>query len=122
MVRSIGGLSIDLFTIKVLQINTCLYLAKGLAEYVAVLDIDEFFIPKGENFNFIDVLNAVNNQSIKSEMINENKSSKDIEIIREEKDVRADVHSHPFCYISIESEIVMKTNSDDQSAKWMGER
>ena len=58
-VQSIGGLSFDKYTVKMLQVNTCLYLSKGLAEYVAVLDVDELFIPKGIHSSFIDVLNGV---------------------------------------------------------------
>jgi hypothetical protein len=54
-----GGLLWDRFAVKVLQSNMCLYQAKGIAEYVLLLDSDEFFIPKQPHASIADVLAAV---------------------------------------------------------------
>jgi hypothetical protein len=39
-------------------VNFCVYYLKGLADYVAVWDNDEFFIPKGAVTNIVDLVEA----------------------------------------------------------------
>ena len=46
---------INLFVRK-LQVNFCTYFSKGVADNVGIWDFDEFFIPKGENKNLLDVI------------------------------------------------------------------
>ena len=43
----------------ILQVNLCTYYSKGVADYVGIWDFDEFFIPKGENKNLLDVIKNV---------------------------------------------------------------
>lgn len=42
--------------ITVLQVNFCTYYSKGVADYVAIWDFDEFFIPRGKNKNLLDLI------------------------------------------------------------------
>ena len=102
MVRSIAGLSFYKYAIKTFQINTCLYLSKGLADYISFQDIDEFFIPKGKNSNFIDVLDSIYKNPSASY---DNSVQQIIKNGRARKNGYADNQEHPFCYISVKSEV-----------------
>jgi hypothetical protein len=46
------------FTERVLQINSCLYLAKGNAKYIGVWDLSDFFIPSSPMTSLLEVLQA----------------------------------------------------------------
>lgn len=108
-VLSVGGLSLALVASKVMQINTCLFHSKGLAEYVLVTDIDEFFIPKGINFNFNDVINSI--------------ARKNNEI--DERRLRNDSIAHPYCYVRVQGEVVFNPTAyekRDIKHMWIGQR
>ena len=108
-VLSVGGLSFDVVVSKVMQINSCLFHSKGLAEYVLVTDIDEFFIPKGFNFNFNDVMNSV--------------ARKNDEI--DERRLRDDNIAHPYCYVRVQGEVVLNPTvyrARDKKHIWIGQR
>ena len=126
---------------KALQINTCLYLAKGMAEYVNVLDIDEFFIPQGKHYNYADVLQtAENSGDAKNEGYSGDTDDNDDRDDRgnvdegDDRDGRdgaeeasaavvfADNQAHPACFFSIDSEVFMNRISDDRHHVWIGER
>lgn len=40
------------------QVNFCTYYSKGVSDYVAIWDFDEFFIPRGKNKNLIDLVDS----------------------------------------------------------------
>ena len=131
MLLSVGGLSIDKFTMKIFQINTCLYLTKGMAEYVNVLEIDEFFIPQGKHFNYADVLktaelgNTVNQANRENEEKNDFRGRSDNNISSKKTGIEmvfAAEQAHPACFFSVYSEVFMNKNSDDRSNPWIGER
>ena len=44
-----------------MYVNMCLYLSKGVADYLAIWDIDEYFIPKFPHNSIMDVINAAEN-------------------------------------------------------------
>ena len=119
-VQSIGGLSFDKYTVKMLQVNTCLYLSKGLAEYVAVLDVDELFIPKGIHSSFFDVLKGVHSTP----------SLNNFDSVALQKSLAfgvkvngdAEVHRHPFCFITVNSEVFISHVEVDKEHPWMHER
>ena len=128
MVRSLGGLSFNEFTIQVMQINMCLHFSRGLAEHVYITDTQEFFVPKGSNWNFIDVLKSVEPQpelSMYSRM-----DSKKVDIWRDKKTTDSShgwamKHAHPFCYISVDSEYVLDSKIGGYTKKdrpWVGQR
>lgn len=108
-VPSVGGLSFDVVASKVMQINSCLFHSKGLAEYVLVTDIDEFFIPKGLNFNFNDVINSI--------------VRKNNEI--DERRLRDDSIAHPYCYVRVQGEVLFNPpayRDRDMKHIWIGQR
>jgi len=55
---SVEGLSWMRDNIKINQVNMCVYLAKGVADYVGIWDVDEFFIPKGRFGNLLQVIQS----------------------------------------------------------------
>lgn len=59
----VGGAVARNTPIKVFATHLCLYYAKGLADYLAVWDVDEFFVPHGSNQNLIDLLDHADNIS-----------------------------------------------------------
>lgn len=134
-----------------MQINTCLYLAKGMAEYVLILELGDFFIPRGDNWNFKNVLEAIQlqpeNQRRKEnpsrrkslslsqkekEKENENgsistcKRNETVSQGRENNDVvYASGHAHPYCYIHVPTEIASHSNLYDRKNlgnPWIGQR
>lgn len=125
LVLSLGGLSLHLNTIKVIQVNTCLYLSKGFAEYVLVLDLEELFIPKGINFNFQDLFSSITpskNHITRSQYQSEltNKKIEEIWIKDKDKEVSrhgwSTDHAHPYCYITVIGEVLLNLNpSEDVS-------
>jgi hypothetical protein len=93
----------------------------GLAEYIVILDVADFFIPKGTNRNFLDVLNSINHKDV---------SLYDKMISRKQERLGGDEDEHPFCYINIISELVFNVKNHDPQLQggvdpehpWMGER
>lgn len=123
-VRSVGGLEFSKSAIEVMQINTCLFLAKGIAEYLFVAASHEFFIPQGSNWNFQDVFSSI---AAKSDI--EPRDEKTLNIWKKSKDndsqVRAREHAHPNCYISVASNLVQNPVALDPSDlrdPWIGLR
>ena len=128
-VSSVGGMEFSISAIEVMQINTCLYLSKGLAEYLFVANSNEFFVPQGNNWNFLDVF-----ASITPKINVEIKNEKTMDVLRKKKmktgsadDTHgwAQEHAHPYCYITVASSTVYKGTSsdfDDVMNPWLGQR
>jgi len=92
-------------TAKVFQTNLCTYFSKGTADYVGVWDLEEFFIPKGENKDLLDVIRKAT--------------------VPDYKDVGLpDGHKHPFCFLGLDSEVIgnKELNNIDMAHLWIGER
>ena len=120
---SVYGIYWNRNVLKLMQINMCLYLSKGVADYVGVWDLDEFFIPRLPYNNMIDVIRSMESPvPISYPDMNGVFSSTS----RTWKGGRglADGDGHPFCYISLLSQVLLKHigpgNVDDRS--WLGER
>jgi hypothetical protein len=130
MILSVGGLSWNKVAMRIFQTNMCLYLAKGTADYVAVLDIDELFIPKGRYTNLIDVLlSTIPLRPLPLHPPATTLNSLATEWTREVGGGRgpgwADRDAHPYCFIGVTSEVVTnrRTNSEiSPLSPWMGQR
>jgi hypothetical protein len=122
-----SGMSFHKHSMKVMQINSCLFYAKGMAEYVFILDLDEFFIPKGKNFNFLDVFNSI---APKEDLLEYAPlGDKVISVWREKAKSGghgwASGHAHPSCYISVFSDVMVnpvKGGYFDMDRPWVGQR
>ena len=84
------------------KVNLCAYFAKGVADNVAVWDFDEFFIPKGDNKNMLDVIDRANSNGPLDPEI----SNGFAELKASNSDWRggpgwADRNAHPFCYLQM---------------------
>lgn len=119
LVLSLGGLSLHQNTIKVMQVNTCLYLSKGFAEYVLVLDLQELFIPKGLNWNFHDLFSSIQpsqNHITRSQYQSELTSKEIEEVSIKDKEITghgwATDHAHPYCYITVIGEALLHPSID----------
>jgi hypothetical protein len=123
-VRSVGGLEFSDYAIEVIQINTCLFLSKGIAEYLFVVASHEFFIPQGDNWSFQDVFSSI---AAKTDI--GPKDEKTLSIWQKSKaddsQARARKHAHPNCYISVASDIVynpVALDPTDVGDPWIGLR
>jgi hypothetical protein len=123
-VRSVGGLEFSDYAIEVMQINTCLFLSKGIAEYLFVVASHEFFIPQGDNWSFQDVFSSI---AAKTDI--GPKDEKTLSIWQKSKaddsQARARKHAHPNCYISVASDIVynpVALDPTDVGDPWIGLR
>ena len=116
------GLTMDRDNIKVMFVNMCLYMSKGQADYVAIWDFDEFFIPKLPHNSIMDVIrHAEGNRPVPLPVKGEN-----IEMVMQNWQKGpglADGDGHPFCYLIVDSETI---NSDgdviDPDYPWIGDR
>lgn len=130
-VSSVGGMEFSISAIEVMQINTCLYLSKGLAEYLFVANSNEFFVPQGNNWNFKDVFASITpktNIEIKNEKTMDvllKKKMKTGTSASDDSHGWAQQHAHPYCYITVASSSVYKGTSvdfDDGMNPWLGQR
>ena len=111
---SVGGLSLAIVTAKVMQLNSCLFHSKGLAEYVLVTNLDDFFVPQGLNFNFNDVISSIARKSIEMNERRLNDLNRGVEKI-----------AHPYCYIYVHGEVAFNPTAGryrDANRIWMGQR
>jgi hypothetical protein len=111
---SIKGISFHRDTLKILQVNMHMYLSKGLADYVGVWDVDEFFIPKGKHKTILDVIKSTYENEPKLEKLKANQGY-------------ADNGLHPYCYIMLNTEVManreeMLQGSGSIKSLWMGEQ
>jgi hypothetical protein len=116
------GLTLDRDNIKVMFVNMCLFMAKGQADYVAIWDFDEFFIPKLPHNSIMDVVRFAEG----STPVPPPPPGEDIERALagwQKGPGVADGDGHPFCYLVINSETI---NSDgdgiDPDHPWIGDR
>jgi hypothetical protein len=58
-VYATSGIAFERDDCKVMFVNSCLYYAKGMADYVAVWDFDEYFIPKPPHNSIMDVVRSL---------------------------------------------------------------
>lgn len=131
-IYSMDGLSWNRDTAKLFQVNMCTYFAKGVADYVGIWDIDEFFIPKGKFNTIIDVIKSVES---KDKLIPFPDTTNLYNLYDEwepnpkhdyeRKHGFANHDAHPFCYIQVLSEVVANkkpTSIVDFNHLWIGER
>ena len=127
-VRSIGGLSIQEDSIQIMQINMCLHFSRGLAEFVFVTDLNEFFVPRGKYFNFLDLFKSIEPKVDPSAYLG--MGNKIVDTWRDKKTSDnahgwADGHAHPYCYISVDAEYVVNPKAmgySDRDHPWVGQR
>jgi len=124
MVLSIGGLTWQRNNVKIFQANMCLFLAKGLAEYVTVQDTDEFMLPLKEHKTILDVIRAIDSP----EPLRPFPADRLLENIHPTwKGGRgwADGDAHPFCYLTINSDVITNRRLGtfvDPLHPWLGAR
>jgi hypothetical protein len=83
------------------------YYSKGMADYVGIWDYDEFFQPRGENKNILDVINAMESPLGPVRKTVPSKLSA-VDVSKSGQRARrgmADSDGHPFCYLILESEV-----------------
>jgi hypothetical protein len=122
---STEGISWNRDSAKIIQANLCTYMAKGMADYVALWDYDEFFIPKGTNKNIIDLVNSLDvpkNEPLKPMSPN---GVDLIDLKTKWKGGRgyADGDVHPFCFLQFQSKVVAsetESYSFDPDRPWIG--
>lgn len=106
-VASVGGLTWSRVAMKAFQANTCLFLAKGQAEYVMFQDVDEFFLPAINGRSSIPASLAAAGASRELSPL-----SADVDILKLAQGWRggpglADRDGHPFCYLIGDSHVVL---------------
>ena len=126
-VLSISGLSFHKYALKIMQINSCLYHSKGMAEYLLVIDLDEFFVPRGNNWNFLDVLKSIEATEVVSDIAKKGSPNDAISKNKEAKKSHgwASKHNHPACYITVFSDAVVNPyigGYTDAERPWTGQR
>jgi hypothetical protein len=121
-VYSFDGLQLDRDNVKNFYVNMCTYFSKGVADYVAVWDFDEFFIPMGKHQNILDII-GVHDVSPRSPVHRDGYASPD-----DWKGGRglADYDGHPLCYLILNSLTTLQekvfTLDWDSRRSWIGQR
>jgi hypothetical protein len=124
------GASLDRDNIKIMHVNMYLYLTKGVVDYLAIWDIDEYFIPRLPYNNILEVIHAAESPApLKPYQLTkagaETTAGGILQLSQEWKGGRgwADGDAHPFCYIMIFSEVIYGASTDyDPEKPWVGER
>jgi hypothetical protein len=125
--------------LKVIQSNTCLYLSKGIADYVLYLDIDQFFIPTLPSpFHYPMNTNPITNlviQAVYSKELLDYGSDLLLKMNKVDDNTDAgsggggwkggpgwaDSHRHPLCYLSLDTELVLSVKGPKQyDRNWLG--
>lgn len=83
---TVGGAAAHTDALKIYYTNICLYFAKGMAEYVAIWDFDEFFIPQGNHHSLAGMLTSIS------------------------PDALGDEANHSFCFLEMQSESLFPIN------------
>lgn len=101
---ALGGMSARHTPMKVVAVNICMYYAKGMADYVAIWDIDEFFIPLGENR---DLLSLIDKMDPVEEIDYPYDVNTDLTTLQKswnpDQKGMASNQGHPFCYMQLYS-------------------
>ena len=115
-----GGVIWDPLFMKILQSNICLYLSRGSADYVTILDVDEFFIPKNNYSSFADVINSAK-ENIHSPLIKLPYVSDSFMNSWKGGSGWADKDAHPYCFLSVASEIFLQ-KKEVVTSPWIGDK
>ena len=84
------------------KVNFCAYFSKGVADNVAVWDIDEFFIPKGENKNMLDLIDSSNSDGPLDSEVSRKFAGQEGQNSRWHGGRGwADDNAHPYCFLEI---------------------
>lgn len=114
-ISSTGGLQWHPVAIKTYQSSMMLFYTKGFADYLAVFDIDEFFIPRGVHSSITDVIKAI-------DYPNGHVPIRPGKAVAGSKGI-ADSHAHPLCFISVKAEVVARTEHESANqSPWLGLR
>jgi Glycosyltransferase family 92 len=124
---STEGVSWHRDTMKIFQINMCFFLTKGVTDYVAVWDNDEFFIPKGKNKNMLDVIRAAESPTPLQSFPSDDATFQHLKHTWKGGPGWADGYAHPFCYLQMHSSVVANPKvvlamDIDMNHLWVGER
>ena len=92
-----------------------------MAEYLLVIDLDEIFVPRGNNWNFLDVLKSIEATEAITDMAE--KGGLNGAILNKGGDKAK--HIHPACYITVLSDVVVNPyigGYTDAERPWTGQR
>ena len=99
MIDSFSGIKWNALSTDTFVINSCLYLSKGVADYLGVWDLNEFFVPRSPHNSVMDVVRSVSTP---------NSSSLDLNAVVGHTAATwtggrgwADGNAHPFCYLNL---------------------
>lgn len=127
LVPSFSGMSWPILGIKLLHINFCLYQAKGVADYVSLLDADEFFVPLLPHTSIPQVLAALESPvPIPPASVHDEEGLKSLQQTWKPAPGLADGEGHPFCHLILQSYSVFNAPGEsrnyDQLDPWVGSR
>ena len=117
------GISMDRDNVKIFNVNMCLYYTKGVADYLAIWDIDEYFIPKPPHHSIMDVIRSADSVAPLTPVVGD-----PFELFPKWKGGRgwADGDAHPLCYLMLSSEVLYRPKGSpeagDPIAPWVGSR
>ena len=123
LVYGLLGMSIHRDNVKIFNVNMCLYYTKGVADYLAIWDIDEYFIPKPPHHSIMDVIRSADSVAPLTPVVGD-----PFELFPKWKGGRgwADGDAHPLCYLMLSSEVLYRPedapDEGDPAAPWVGNR
>ena len=128
LLYSVLGAEIPRDNVKVFYVNMCLYLVKGVVDYMAIWDIDEYFIPRYPHQSIMDVVRAVESP-VPLKPLPDTTEPFDMHGNWSGGRGWADGEAHPFCFIMLFSEVIYSAVSSDEKPDmfdrenpWIGQR
>jgi hypothetical protein len=117
------GLSTERDNVKIFNVNTCLYMAKGIVDYIAIWDVDEYFIPKPPHHSIMDVIRSADSYTALTHVTGD---PFQLGPVWKGGKGWADGDAHPLCYLMLSSEVLYRppgiVDEGDPSAPWVGDR
>jgi hypothetical protein len=118
-------MSMDRDNVKIFYVNMCLYLSKGLADYLAIWDTDEYFIPKPPNHSIMDVIRRADSQVPLTPLPSDVDPWAMVQTWKGGKGW-ADGEGHPLCYFMLSSEVLYRPEDSAPTStmgnRWVGSR
>lgn len=126
LVYGLLGMSMHRDNVKIFYVNMCLYLTKGMVDYLAIWDVDEYFIPMLPHHTIMDVIRAQQPTKPMVPLV-----EADLDPWQLTKTWRggpgwADGDGHAFCYLQMHSEVLFRPEGSkaraDSVTPWVGMR
>jgi hypothetical protein len=126
LVYGLLGMSMHRDNVKIFYVNMCLYLTKGMVDYLAIWDVDEYFVPMLPHHTIMDVIHAQEPSKPMIPLVEADNDPWKLTTSWKGGPGWADGDGHAFCYLQMHSEVLFRPKESkaraDSVTPWVGMR